>query len=89
MLLCNNIDNTSILYNLSAGTFPIPLLTELGSSDLISTVMAAFRDHEGNTAVSGGVANYSGGCGFLSVCCLLSLPFHHGLTQEKPPEDTD
>ena len=49
---------------LSTGNFPIPLLTELGSS----TVMVVFRDHEGNTAVSGGVIRFSAGS--RSLLCL-------------------
>ena len=49
---------------LSTGNFPIPLFIEFGSS----TVMVVFRDHEGNTAVSGGVARFSAGS--RSLLCL-------------------
>ena len=49
--------------HLSTGHFPIPLLTDLGSS----TVMVVFRDRDGNTAVSGGVARFSAGSGSLSI----------------------
>ena len=42
----------------------MPLLTEFASS----TVMVVFRDHEGNIAVSGGVARFSAGS--RSLLCL-------------------
>ena len=60
---------TAILWYtyLSTGNFPIPLLTEFASS----TVMVVFRDHEGNTAVSGGVARFNAGSRSLSTLSQL------------------
>lgn len=55
---------------LSTGRFPIPLLTDLGSS----TVMVVFRDRDGNTAVSGGEARFSAGSRSLSIVAYWMLP---------------
>ena len=53
--------STNFNTNLSAGIFPMRLLTGPGSA----TVMVVFRDYDGNTAASGGVVTYDMGGGIL------------------------